>query len=797
MMWEPGRGSVSKRALCVVTFALFVFGGELGAQVGAGAGTFRGRVTDETGAPVPTARVVVVNEETRAQRDVLTGDDGEYQVSRLAAGIYTIRAERLGYESAERTEQALESGEEKVVDFVLETAPVELAAVEVVATTRTTTPVTQIPGSVTVVSREEIANEQVTAERIEEILSRKVPGFNPTNRGLRQIRGRTAQVFINGVPANEQLRASIGADINLLSPDQLARVEVSRGASSAYGFGSPGGIIALMTPRARSEELTLDALVRSSFAPHHPNDSYQTHLYLSASRIAGKFDYSVGASIGYDGLELDPDGEPALGFNSASGPTMTLNSKESRWGLDGSFGYDLGDAGSLRLTGTFGYLDIVEGYLLEGIGEYREAESVIVRHPPADNGFRRSYTVDLAYHNPDLWGSAAKLELFASDAYTEVFRPTFLETGVTARDEQTNEYRGFRSAVTTPLEGVARGLSATYGFDILRNRYFRPVFLTDTDAVELFVSPDVTFDSYAPFLQVDLRLGELHPTGGVRHEEYRGHVETAAGAILGGDILGGDIQPADLTLFNAALLYELDQADLFATFTQGAEISQIGRAAFAMDTAATAERIDPQPAKSNQYEIGIRGGRRSLDYAVSAFFTESDLLSALQPNPAGPATLPLIPLREPRKFWGVEGSLDWRALDAWRLGGVLTWYDGVRELPTGEERRISSGEVPPLLFSANAEYAPRPWWRSTLQLDFRASRDPFGTSTEFDEGRVDSVLLVHLSGALDVGPGTLRIGVRNVLNESYFSIPAEASNGGFLWIPEEGTRSSFSYSVTW
>ncbi|MCD6075790.1 MAG: TonB-dependent siderophore receptor, partial [Rhodospirillales bacterium] len=95
-----------------------------------------------------------------------------------------------------------------------------------------------VPSSLTRVSRAELEKQKATSDRIEDILSHTVPGFNPSNNGVRQIRGRNAQVFMNGVPLNEQLRASSGSDLNLLPPEHLDGIEVSRGANSAYGFGS-------------------------------------------------------------------------------------------------------------------------------------------------------------------------------------------------------------------------------------------------------------------------------------------------------------------------------------------------------------------------------------------------------------------------------------------------------------------------------------------------------------------------------------------------------------------------------
>ena len=122
---------------------------------------------------------------------------------------------------------------------------------------------------------------------------------------------------------------------------------------------------------------------------------------------------------------------------------------------------------------------------------------------------------------------------------------------------------------------------------------------------------------------------------------------------------------------------------------------------------------------------------------------------------------------------------------------------GIRELEDGSTQRIGSRDIPPVIVTAYVGYSPFDWWRNRLQLNYRANRDPFGDSIEYGEGRVEDVFLVNASAAFDVGPGELRLGVENLLNETYTSIPSESDNFGFLWIPEEGTRFSISYAMTW
>ena len=95
--------------------------------------------------------------------------------------------------------------------------------------------------------------------------------------------------------------------------------------AQVMSVGSPGGIIALSTPRAESEELALTTKLRGSFNPQQPGGSWQSTVYQGASQIIGKADFHVGGSVTYNGLAFDADGDRALGFN---GPNGLTNAKE-------------------------------------------------------------------------------------------------------------------------------------------------------------------------------------------------------------------------------------------------------------------------------------------------------------------------------------------------------------------------------------------------------------------------------------------------------------------------------------
>lgn len=643
-------------------------------------------------------------------------------------------------------------------------------------------PLSAAPASVSVVTPEQVERERAIGSRVEDLLAHQVPGFNPTNNGVRNIRGRTAQVWVNGAPVNEQLRASSGADLNLLLVDQVAGIEVARGTSSVYGFGSPGGIIALSTPRATTRELQLKTVLRESFNPHALDESHQALIYQSASKIVNDvFDFHVGGAFSYDGLEHAPNGELALGFDNA---VLTTNGAESVMAFDTSIGFNFGERGRLRLNGTYSDVDVHERFVVTG-GTFGGEFARLQTQAGADDSFRDAHTATLTYDNDRLFGQAVKLDIFSSRAHSVVVQ----DLGTLVRDEQENEYFGMRSSVTTSLSRLSAGSQLTWGVDAQRNRYYRPVYVLATGARFTYFSPDVTLDTVSGYAQLDWNIGErLRLSSGVRHEEYGGAVKTTTGPLT---ISGGDIQGFDLTLVNGSLTYSLrPTVDVYASYSQGSEITQLGRAARAVKAAA---QIDPQPAKSNQYEGGLRADFGKSRVALAAFYTESDLLSALSCD----ATTPCTPLREPREFWGVELSGSTRLTPLWTVSGVASWQDGERTV-NGVDRPIGSRDISPLLVSSTLNYDSTRSTFGALQLNYRGARDPFpATSTAFGEGPVDAAFTVNLLGGVDTRGGRVQLGIENVFNTEYTSIAAGAGNTASLWVPEEGTRVTLSFSPRW
>src|SRR5687768_16554446 len=61
--------------------------------------TIRGVVTDQSGASVPNAKVVLTNKETNASREIQTSDSGEFELPFLNQGTYRLTATGTGFKT--------------------------------------------------------------------------------------------------------------------------------------------------------------------------------------------------------------------------------------------------------------------------------------------------------------------------------------------------------------------------------------------------------------------------------------------------------------------------------------------------------------------------------------------------------------------------------------------------------------------------------------------------------------------------------------------------------------------------
>lgn len=84
-----------------------------------------GFVTDSSRAAIPQARVTIKDVATGYTRTVLTETSGEYSVTLIPAGNYTLTIEKTGFKTAVKTNQVITQQLPARVDFVLEVRSVK------------------------------------------------------------------------------------------------------------------------------------------------------------------------------------------------------------------------------------------------------------------------------------------------------------------------------------------------------------------------------------------------------------------------------------------------------------------------------------------------------------------------------------------------------------------------------------------------------------------------------------------------------------------------------------------------
>jgi hypothetical protein len=83
-------------------------------------GRFLGTLTDQTGAALGGATVVVTDVQRGVTRTVTTDEAGAYAAPDLSPGIYTIRAEAKGFKTSERTNIELQVAQDVRIDLTLQ-----------------------------------------------------------------------------------------------------------------------------------------------------------------------------------------------------------------------------------------------------------------------------------------------------------------------------------------------------------------------------------------------------------------------------------------------------------------------------------------------------------------------------------------------------------------------------------------------------------------------------------------------------------------------------------------------------
>ena len=222
----------------------------------------------------------------------------------------------------------------------------------VVSATGRPTPAREIASSVTVITAQEI--EQQQRRTLPQALA-SVPGLNIVQIGgpggqtsvfMRGTNSNHVKVMIDGIEANDPSTANRSFDFGSMLTDDIERIEVLRGPQSGlYGANALGGVISITTKRGEGPPKATGRIEAGSYG------TFNQHLGLSGGD--DRFNYAFGLS------HLKSDATPVTPPDLVPpGRRINPNSFDN-WNYSGRLGFALTDTLSFNWVGRY-----TEGYLL-------------------------------------------------------------------------------------------------------------------------------------------------------------------------------------------------------------------------------------------------------------------------------------------------------------------------------------------------------------------------------------------------------------------------------------------------
>ncbi|PSO48255.1 MAG: TonB-dependent receptor [Cyanobacteria bacterium SW_9_44_58] len=694
--------------------------------------------------------------------------------------------------------------------------PIEL----VVTATRTEEDPQDIPRSISVLNREDIEEQANLSQDLQDIL-KQVPGVAPPNQQNDPgnfLRGRTAQVLIDGVLVRSNLSTVQARDLRSIAPSAIEKIEVLRGPTAIYGDGATGGVINIITRGAGEEDFSASTELGITGALGDlDEDSIGNTQRQSLFWNQENFDVTLNLSRTFTGTFFDAEGDPI----SSDLQGAQANSNSEKLNFLGKVGIDFNSQQRLQLT--VNHFEDNQNVPIASMANPEPGiqKAVAVEQPrdyvDADEPQNINTAISLQYNHDDLLNSELQAQLFYRDNQNifdaQDFRP-FNETIARGRNEK--EQWGTRLQVDTPISEQA---SVLWGLDYTDEAIAQPFERFDESAFlddgtvrkvdEVTFIPPYDFNTFGLFAQGEWDVSDrVTLRGGLRYERFNMSVDdyTVEAFRIGNplSVQGGEVDFDDVT-FNIGTVFDItDTVNVFASFSQGFSAPDFGRFLRSPGSVRNISEdvIDVQPQVVDNYEIGVRGNWDSVQASLVGFFNNSDLgVEVLPPSPDSDTGLSEVQ-RLPTRIFGLEATVDWQANSNWQLGGGLTWLGGESDSDDdGDfERPLNSSRIPPIKLTAYVENQTLPGWRNRLQLFALGDRDlAADRPNPSDPVPVDGYIILDYISSIKFGGGTLQLGIENLLDEQFFPVDSQLSGGSSEQRNKAGRGRTFTlqYQYDW
>lgn len=668
------------------------------------------------------------------------------------------------------------SAEESLADELklqdlLELPIEELMKLSVVTTTRAPAYSHTVPFKVIIISREEIQQQLALTTDTSQILANLIPGFSPSQQKLsgrgENLRGRNQLMMVDGIPQSNPLRDS-SRDSFTLDLEMVERIEVIYGANAIQGMGASGGIVNFITINPSQTQSTQ---IGSHLAGNDQlsGDSLGYKLGIQYQHHVDQLSLLLAATLETRGLYFDGNNQP-LGLEQIQGDLMDTRSHDILF----KAGYSVAQQ-RIQLT-YHDYTIAAQGDFVNVPGNVSQdvpASSKpgdISGDPPANN----IKFIAIDYNHSDIAGGGLALKLFQQE-----FAATFgaSETAI-LQDPGLGDHLIDQSQINSDKQGIKLSysladwgehpLDVATGVDYLHDSNIQVLLMTDR-----VWSPKMNFESWAPFINAEYRLGERATiNAGLRRElaqlnvnDYRTIASSNNTQVMGSELTFEE------TLRNLGLVYHLTPHwSTSLSYGEGFGMPDAGRVLRSVNTTGfkVADFLEIAPIVTTNRELGLRYTGNSVKAQLSYFESITPYGTRLVMNNS------VFTLgRERVEISGWELNGDWQVSANHHLGLI---YSHTRSLfDSNNDNRVDSDlsamEAPPdrLLIHWTQRWSEH--WSSRLQLDHDFSRSFYTQGNK--TGEFDGYTLADISINYHIAQSNFSLGITNLTDRHYISYLAQ------------------------
>lgn len=654
--------------------------------------------------------------------------------------------------------------------------------------------------SMTVLDEKTLTEQSSINSNLNEILGKNVPGMAVSTESAstygQGIRGRDMLVLIDGIPQSTPVRSS-SRELRSIDVSAIEQIEVVRGTTALYGYGSTGGIVNMVTRRPAYNKDTLQFITSVS-----GNTSLAKDAYMKSNPLGGRamqqiygqkknFFFNLGGAVEHIGKYYDAQGDLIPLDPLGQGGMANTNN----YNVNGKLGYQIDSVSSVE--GSVNYYNSLQtpGYTAVA-GDYGITKATARtrgKYPDELGTATRSLNSTLRYRNDAFIGKTALNVLvyyqqsyarFPYDPASAYFPPYNGHTSAQTFIE--SKKIGSRIDFKTKIPFI-KGNSIQYGLDMISDNTTQQ--LTDG---RVWVPP-ITQLNLAPFLQMQQSIRKLILRGGVRYETVNLNVSdftTLNTTTPAHFVEGGSLQYNQL-LFNAGARYNVVRwFSPFVSFGQGYATTEVGRE-LRQTVATKVTDLKPKAQLVNNYELGwdTRIGKHLLFSAVEFYNTSKYGVTLIGAS--------LDVQRAPERIYGAEAEVTY-TIPKWIFNATASYVEGKVDYNNNGKYMdyLLGTRIAPPKVTGKISYDVTAKFRVTVQGLYSGNRKRFENQVQsFGMGNVNSYALFDLIVNYKIWKGDLSLGVNNVLNTFYYPAISQFAAASLYYVAGRGRTASLTYTI--